>query len=583
MDASAPARQSGETAVPGVTAVALLSRVRMIGWCVVAGFGLIEAAYSRHTMQADGISYLDMGDAILRGDWTMAANAYWSPLYPFLEGLVLKVLHPSAPWEFTVVHCVNFLIYLLAFGCFEYLLRAAVAIPPLPSTDSASTSLPRWAIFALGYTIFLWSSLSLITMERVTPDMLMAGFVYLAVGLLLRIWQQPAMLWRFFLMGGVLGLGYLAKAPLFALSLVFFVFLWILAGNWRRAVPGVLAATLTFAVVAAPFAGLISRAKGRFTFGDTGKINYVFLVDGAGPGWYFQNLGTAGGHYKHPVRRIFDAPPIYEFATPIKGTIPVWYDPSYWADGAAPRVHPRQELALILHYVGFYLELIFTSQSPLLVGLLVLCFLGGRKPFLHQLAAFWPVWLMGLAGLGMYSLIYVELRYVAVFFTLLWVGLFAGLVVPPGRDSLRVVSLLTLAVVITMAAPLALSAGEHLVHVVYSFAPEPDNQWQVAEDLRRLGVSPGDKIGRIGGRHGTGWARLLRVIVVAEVPRSSARDYWYATPEQQARVIETFRHLGVTAIVAEQIPPLEVFTPAPGWVKLGDGTFYAWKMPPGQE
>ena len=302
------------------------------------------------------------------------------------------------------------------------------------------------------------------------------------------------------------------------------------------------------------------------------------------PAWYFQNLGTAGGHYKHPVRRIFDAPPIYEFATPIKGTIPIWYDPSYWADGAVPRVHPKEELALMIHYVGYYLEMIFASQASLLVGLLVLWFLGGRKTFLRQLAARWPVWLMGLAGLGMYSLIDVEPRYVAAFFTLLWVGLFSGLAVPSGRDSLRLVSLVMLAVVITMAAPLALSAGEHLAHVVRSFKSEPGNEWRVAEDLRRLGVAPGERIGRIGGRHGTGWARLLRVTVVAEVPRANARDFWYATPEQQARVMEAFRHLGVNAIVAEQIPPLEVFTPGPGWVKLGDGTFYAWKMsPPGQE
>ena len=239
MKASAPVPHSGETAVSAdSTAVALSSRVRVIGWCVVAGFGLIEAAYSRHTMQSDGISYLDMGDAILRGDWTMAANAYWSPLYPFLEGLVLRVLHPSAPWEFTAVHCVNFLIYLFAFGCFEYLLRATVAIRPSTDADGVSTALPQWTIFALGYAVFLWSSLSLITMERVTPDMLMAGFVYLAVGLLLRIWQQPAKLSRFFLIGAVLGFGYLAKAPVFPLSLVFFVFLWIVAGNWRRAVPG---------------------------------------------------------------------------------------------------------------------------------------------------------------------------------------------------------------------------------------------------------------------------------------------------------------------------------------------------------
>lgn len=31
--------------------------------------------------------------------------------------------------------------------------------------------------------------------------------------------------------------------------------------------------------------------------------------------------------------------------------------------------------------------------------------------------------------------------------------------------------------------------------------------------------------------------------------------------------------MGVIAIVAEQIPPLEVFTAGPGWLKLGDDIF----------
>ena len=42
-----------------------------------------------------------------------------------------------------------------------------------------------------------------------------------------------------------------------------------------------------------------------------------------------KTYGAAGGHFVHPVRKLFDAPPIYEFATPLKGTSPVWYDPSY--------------------------------------------------------------------------------------------------------------------------------------------------------------------------------------------------------------------------------------------------------------
>ena len=47
----------------------------------------------------------------------------------------------------------------------------------------------------------------------------------------------------------------------------------------------------------------------------------------------------------HPSRKILDTPPIYEFATPVKGTLPIWYDPSYWTEGAVPRVSLKRELS----------------------------------------------------------------------------------------------------------------------------------------------------------------------------------------------------------------------------------------------
>lgn len=33
-------------------------------------------------MNVDGISYLDMGDAYLRGGWRMLVNGHWSPPLP---------------------------------------------------------------------------------------------------------------------------------------------------------------------------------------------------------------------------------------------------------------------------------------------------------------------------------------------------------------------------------------------------------------------------------------------------------------------------------------------------------------------
>ena len=54
---------------------------------VILVLGLLQAWAGRHSMQSDGISYLDMGDAIVRGDWRMALNGYWSPFIPFCSAL----------------------------------------------------------------------------------------------------------------------------------------------------------------------------------------------------------------------------------------------------------------------------------------------------------------------------------------------------------------------------------------------------------------------------------------------------------------------------------------------------------------
>jgi hypothetical protein len=78
-------------------------------------------------MQSDGISYLDMGDALVRGDWSMGINAHWSPLYPLLLGLALKSVRPSPYSQFTLVHVVNFLIYLFTLFSFHDLVNTLIS------------------------------------------------------------------------------------------------------------------------------------------------------------------------------------------------------------------------------------------------------------------------------------------------------------------------------------------------------------------------------------------------------------------------------------------------------------------------
>ena len=57
--------------------------------------GFLHAWASGHSMNPDGMSYLDVGDAFYNHDWVHAVNAWWSPLYPWIVGSVLGIFKPS--------------------------------------------------------------------------------------------------------------------------------------------------------------------------------------------------------------------------------------------------------------------------------------------------------------------------------------------------------------------------------------------------------------------------------------------------------------------------------------------------------
>jgi len=168
------------------------------------------------------------------------------------------------------------------------------------------------------------ASLFLITVFRVTPDMCVAACVYLASGLLCRLRRGTATRWTFVLLGAVLGFGYLAKAIMLPLAFVFFAIAMFSLGSIWKAIPRVSISALIFLSVACPFVVALPRSQGRLTFGDAGKWNYVVSIDGVEP--YFPKSSTL----RHPVSKIFDAPAANEFAKPIGGTYPLWYDPPCW-------------------------------------------------------------------------------------------------------------------------------------------------------------------------------------------------------------------------------------------------------------
>src|SRR6266404_1109841 len=167
--------------------------LRVFFFLGAAAFGMIQAWVGRFAMNPDGVSYLDIGDALWRGDWHMALNAYFSPLYPALLGLGMKILRPSPYWEFPVVHLVNFLIYLGALLSFDFFLRQFIQFVRRREDQGnvLRSGMSEGVWLTIGYLLFMSSSLLMISLDVVSPDMCVATCVYLAAAFLLRISQNP--------------------------------------------------------------------------------------------------------------------------------------------------------------------------------------------------------------------------------------------------------------------------------------------------------------------------------------------------------------------------------------------------------
>jgi len=560
-------------------------RLRILCWCVALLLGFVQAWASRHGMNPDGISYLDVGDAYFRGTWHTAINGYWSPLYSWLLGLSMWLVRPPAYSEFVLVHILNFAVYLFGLACFDFFLSTFIAYQQRNhSLTRAGIVFWEEAWLALGFTLFIWSSLRLITLQLVTPDMCVAGLVYLAAGILVRIRGGHTSSSTFAILGAVLGIGYLAKAPMFPLAFVFLGSSAVAVGKLNRTVTRVFIGLMTFAVVTGPYLLAVSNKKGGFTFGDSGKLNYAEYVSGVTRYVHWQGQPRGTGSPKHPTRKLLDYPPMYEFASPIGGTYPPWYDQSYWYEGVVARVDLKRQLEALGANATAYAGMLVSEQAGLLIGFLVLFFLTRRKfSLLKGLAKQSHLLIPSLAALAMFGLVHVESRYIASFVVLLWVALFSGIAIPDSRIFRKVMLCVFSAVIIVLGIQCAKGTARDLITI----AQHPvDVQWQVAEGLHVLGIQPGDKVASIGYSFGAYWARLARVSIVAEIPADidspgtilspvSDNIFWESSCDVQSRVVEKFAQTGVKAIIGE----VHQHLPSKRWIRVGQSAYYTYMIP----
>jgi hypothetical protein len=449
--------------------------------------------------------------------------------------------------------------------------------------------MPEWAWLSLGYALFLYAALNLIRVWSVTPDMLVAALVYLASALVVSA-RSREVTWRTYaLLGTVLGVGYLAKTAMFPLAFVFLGAAFLATLSVRNAGESVRLALVALAclmAVAGPYIGLLSIAKGRPTFGDTGKLMYAWHVN-AVPHPHWQGEVAGAGSPRHGSRVVFRSPAIYDFSGPSgRGTYPIAYDPVYWYDGVTPHFEREGQARVLAISLQYYFDLFVRQQTGLIVAILALYFFRPRDTghMMRNITHEWGLMGVALAALLMYALVHVQGRYIGPFVVLLWGDLLAGVRLPASDQSRKLLSFIgavMLAVVLVNVFAFTLERGSRFLGLHFAqrvdsgpgSPAEPSWPGEVADELHRLGVRPGDKVATIGYAFDSYWARLARVQIVAEMFDWEARPFWSGTPSFQSEVLRAFARSGASAVVAERVP---VDVDPAKWHRVGTSGYYVY-------
>jgi hypothetical protein len=569
---------------PAAVGTATLRRLSWLFRAVAIALGALHAAVAMRSqsMNEDGIAYLDFGDALWTEGVAGAVNTTWSPLYAWIVAGVVRATGPSMDWEFPTVQVVNFGIYLIALACFEYFWRRLGAMGPATTSEGRDRAcIPTFWWLAAGYSLFVYVSLNLISIWSVTPDMCVAALVYLAAGLLIELTAGARRGSTAIGLGCVLGVAYLAKAAMFPLGLACIGLVTLLPKPDRRGLLRATFALVAFLFVATPWMIRVSEVAGRPTFSDVSRFTYLKHVNQMPwPQWQ-EAADSLQGSPLHPPRRIYDSPAVWEFATPIRSTYPLGYDPAWWTQGLEPTLDLRSQLTVLAENLQYYFQLFVRMQGGVLAStaLLLLLTLAYQRRVRWDISTALALWACG--AFGLYGLVFAEARYVAPFVLLLWAGLLSAVGLSPGAADRRIASaamtVLTLFVWINIGAlnlqGLAGLAGfesaprEMAASVQGRSLANQDTARHplIGFELRDAGLTVDDPIAFVGYSYSAFWARLARLRIVAEIRPEEAAEFWALDLDRRGEVLAVLQRAGARAVVAE--PPSSP-ADATGWTVL---------------
>jgi hypothetical protein len=261
---------------------------------------------------------------------------------------------------------------------------------------------------------------------------------------------------------------------------------------------------------------------------------------------------------------------MYEFAQPIAGSYPPWYDPSYWYQGIRPHFSWKGQLWVLFRSANLYLKLISRSGALYVVFLALIVQVGKEGKWDWGGRRISLVWLPSLAALAMYSLVLVEQRYVSPFVLMLLLWVLTSMRFSVNQAEAlrkRTAPVVVLALVLAIAWPVARDLRDTLANRPY----EPR---EVAVGLHEMGIPPGAWVGTIGTGLSAYWAHLAGVKIIAEVPEKDQTSFLAADSARKEEALRKFSELGANAVVMKNSSAEQSND---GWQKVGQTHYYIWR------
>ena len=508
--------------------------VRILFWAVGSLTAAILIYTTRYFINGDAIAYVEMGEALRYGPLWGLANLTYSPGYPVLLGVGQILFNTSPPNELEVLRIVNFICFLLAMGSCELFMKFCRREASALSGQNEAV-LPPPIMSLLCYSTFLLAALVWIKVQLLNPDMLVMAVMLTCAALILWIRESPAT-HKYIVLGACCGIGYLLKSFFFIFSGVFFLLAALCAGSYWKALSRTTVAILIMLLVGSPLIAALSHKLGRLTYGELGKLAYAHHISGTG----------------EPFRpKLIDA----ETKTRVyrgddQGTKPS--DMCYWHEGIVPKLDLNVHSKIFL---GNLIEVF--SQLPF-IFLVVVWYLAQVRCCSYSFRSYQPpsfyliLSFICISGIGFYSLIHVETRYIA---GALFIG-FVPLVMSircPNRSNWKAL------------IPSILFLSALWIHLIYSgidqsrrslqSTPEKPSYKESYLELHTVknfilghGLEKGDEIA-ILGEPPLYWARYAGLRITAEI--EAPKKFLTLNEKKRHSVLEKLDHEGIKAVVGK--------------------------------